>query len=265
MKINAHFNFLEGKTAEYLRNNLNLEFKSFKPIKFEYVNDLKSNQVVFRNKFPFYKDGENEYLMFYYLPKFKVGLFKSLPKYHIIQCEIKNTYTGFVFSNKMPVNIYSKDENKTYFNQELSLCRNCSKEIFKSWWGTDKPWYDSVLNFVSKQENPCFRNDGYHTMWNQISEAYREKKKWKCENHDCQIDLSLKENRIFLHTHHENGNTKDNKEKNLRALCLLCHGLEHRNKLIKGTGFFEVEHFVNRFRNKLSRVKINEFEQQRKI
>lgn len=268
MEINAHFNFIEGKTAEYLKNTLNLEFKTFRPIKFQDFKGLKANQIVFKNGIAFYKDGEDEYLMFYYLPKFKVKLWKTLPKYHVIQCETRNTYTGFVFANKMPVDIYSRDENKTYENQDLSLCRNCSKEVFKSWWGTDKPWYDSVLNFVSIQENPSFHISGnlkdYHIMWKQISEAYREKMGWKCENHGCQIDLSSKEDRIFLHTHHENGNTKDNREENFKALCLLCHGLEHPNKLVQGTGFFEVENFISRFRNKLSRINLSEFEKLKK-
>src|SRR5690554_3469727 len=98
MEINAHFNFIEGKTAEYLKNTLNLEFKTFRPIKFQDFKGLKANQIVFKNGIAFYKDGEDEYLMFYYLPKFKVKLWKTLPKYHVIQCETRNTYTGFVFA-----------------------------------------------------------------------------------------------------------------------------------------------------------------------
>lgn len=261
MKIKAHYNFIEGKTAKFLRNSLNIELKSFKPVQLPVIQSIKESQINFEKKkgFAFYSDGEDDYLMFYYLKYYKVNFWNSLPKFHVTDCTSRNTYSGYFFANKMPVDIYSKDGTKKYENQNLSLCKNCSKEIFKSWWDSSKPWYESVLTYISEEDNPNFKNNGYHTMWKQISEAYKEKAGWKCENSRCQIDLSKLEDRKYLHTHHINGDTRDNGEDNFKALCLLCHGLEHKNKLKHGTGFYEVENFINQYNINLSSEALKEF------
>lgn len=261
MEIKAHFNFIKGETAEFLKDSLGLEFNAFRNIELNPIKGLSANKIKFdSNGFAIHKDGENEYLMFYYLPNYKVRLWNSLPKFHVCQCDTRNTYTGFVFSNKMPVDIYSKDEHKTYENQNLSLCKNCSRQVFKNWWGSNRPWYDSVLDFVQNQDNPTFKNDGYHSMWNQISEAYREKRNWSCENQNCRINLSEQQDRQFLHTHHINGNTKDNRTDNFQALCLLCHGLEHEKRLKSGTGFMEVDDFIKKYKSRLSSKQLNNYE-----
>lgn len=261
MEIKAHFNFIKGETAEFLKESLGLEFNAFRCIELESIKGLSANRVKLDNNgFAIHKDGENEYLMFYYLPNYEVALWKSLPKFHVCQCDTRNTYTGFVFSNKMPVDIYSRNEHKIYENQNLSLCKYCSRQVFKSLWGSNRPWYDSVLNFVKNQKNPTFKKDGYHSMWNQISEAYREKRNWTCENQNCKINLSKQQDRQFLHTHHINGNKELNKTENFQALCLLCHGLEHENKLKNGTGFLEVNDFIERFKSRLSSKQLNNYE-----
>jgi hypothetical protein len=265
MEIKAHFNFIKGKTAEFLKESLELEFSAFRNIELKPLKGISANKVEFDNKgFAIHKDGENEYLMFYYLPSFKVGLWKSLPKFHVCQCVTRNSYTGFVFSNKMPVDIYSKDERKTYKGQNLSLCKNCSRQVFKSWWGSSRPWYDSMLDYVQNQDNPTFNKDGYHSMWSQITDTYREKRNWTCENHNCKIDLSAIQDQRYLHTHHVNGNTKDNRTKNFQALCLLCHSLEHKNKLKSGTGFMEVDSFIAKYKSRLSSNRLKEYERIKK-
>jgi hypothetical protein len=260
MEIDTHYNFTEGKTAQLLKDKLNLSFESFRNISMEVIKGINESKIKFTSGFAFYQDGENLYLMFHFKKHCYTfwGGVKRLPKHHPFNCKTLEKFSGFIFSNKMPVDIHSKDEHKVYRDQELSLCGNCSKEIFKSWWGSDNPWYESVLQFVDQQETPTFKQDGYHSMWSQISEAYRERVNWVCE--DCEINLSSINDREYLHTHHKNGNTKDNQLNNFQALCLLCHSLQHRIKLENGTGFYEVETFIRLYKDRLKCGKIRDFE-----
>ena len=54
--------------------------------------------------------------------------------------------------------------------------------------------------------------------WKKYSTWYREQRNWTCEV--CQI--SLNDNRYYLHTHHIWG-TQYNNPKDLMALCIACH------------------------------------------
>jgi len=59
----------------------------------------------------------------------------------------------------------------------------------------------------------------YAKNWPEISRRYRARKKWTCER--CKVNL--KRNRNLLHCHHRNRNPRDNRRRNLRALCIVCH------------------------------------------
>ena len=91
-------------------------------------------------------------------------------------------------------------------------------------------------------------------MWEQVSEAYRESKKWMCE--DCNVKLS--DDKYYLHVHHIDGNITHNNRKNFQALCVLCHSLEHKNKI---NSFLKIglEEFIDTFNGKLNVNKIREF------
>ena len=60
---------------------------------------------------------------------------------------------------------------------------------------------------------------GYPDNWASISRKFRERKNWSCEC--CSVDLT--QNRGLLHCHHKDGNKGNNKNSNLRALCVICH------------------------------------------
>lgn len=199
-------------------------------------------------------------LLFYYKQFFYTNWTgsKKLPKYHIVSCETRKEYDGFVFANKMPVKITSRETHQTNL-EKLELCKNCSKQVFKSRWSPNQPWFEAVLKYLEHQNNPLFKSDGYHSMWNQISEAYRESVGFKCES--CQIVLANKDEKKWLHTHHKNGNTRDNRQMNFQALCLLCHSLSHKEKLNKGTGFLEVQDFIEKYENKLNPIQLSKYEQ----
>ena len=71
--------------------------------------------------------------------------------------------------------------------------------------------------------------NGYSSNWEQISDRYKEKVGWKCE--DCDTDLA--ERKEFLHTHHINAQKSDNREVNLRALCIRCHAEMPQHQRLK--------------------------------
>ena len=61
----------------------------------------------------------------------------------------------------------------------------------------------------------------YADDWNEISRMRKEQKKWKCEK--CQIDLSARQHRKYLHGHHIDGNKANSSIKNIEILCIKCH------------------------------------------
>ena len=73
--------------------------------------------------------------------------------------------------------------------------------------------------------------NGYSSDWKQISDRYKEKMGWRCEG--CGIDL--KEGKEFLHAHHINAQKNDNREENLRALCIHCHAKMPQHQHMKSS------------------------------
>lgn len=63
--------------------------------------------------------------------------------------------------------------------------------------------------------------DRYASNWSHISKVKKEKESWTCQK--CKIYLGRTDHRKLLHVHHVNRNPLDNRDKNLLALCLVCH------------------------------------------
>lgn len=255
--------FTKGKSANYLIKKRSLSFEVFRNVELSTLEGIPFDPKkieVDENGFAIYKDGEERMLLFYYKKYFYLnwGGVRKLPKYHVTKCETRVEYTGFYFANKMPVQIFDKKTHHATW-EGLDLCKNCSRQIFKSWWPSNKPWYESVLHYLEHEIKPVFQSDGYHSMWRQVSEAYRESIKFKCE--DCGVDLSSSDERKWLHTHHRNGEKRNNSRKNFQGLCLLCHALCHKYKIERGKGFEEVEDFIQLFEKRLSLKKLTEFKQ----
>lgn len=254
--------FTKGKSAQFLAKVRSLTFEMFRNVELLKIDGIKydpSKIEMDENGFAVYNNGEERMLLFYYKQFFytKWSGSRKIPKYHIVNCETRQEYGGFVFANKMPVKVISRETQQTTI-EILELCKNCSRKVFKSWWGTNQPWFDAVLKYIENQTSPIFKSDGYHAMWSQISSAYRERVGFKCES--CLIDLSNQDDKNWLHTHHKNGNKKDNRVINFQALCLLCHSLIHKDKLTKGTGFLEVDKFIDNYKIRLNKSKITEYE-----
>ena len=90
---------------------------------------------------------------------------------------------------------------------------------------------------------------GYTKNWETISRAYRIKHNYTCEKCGLHIDNEL--DRMYLHTHHINGNKTDNREKNLRCLCIRCHANvddNHYKRLTTGANRIIFEDFCKKYR-----------------
>ena len=258
MKIKTYFNFFEGKTAKFLKERRGISFDSINNVEIKDIKGLSESDIMERGNHFFFLDGENEYLMFEYLKRAKVIEY-GLPKYHTVFCITRKKFKGYVYANKMPVDITETTNGEIHKDCKLNMCGNCKTEISKSFWNWgDLDWYDAVLNYVEDDNNKLYfkksgKRKGYLRMWEQVSEAYRESKKWTCEK--CKVKLY--DDKYYLHVHHINGNIRDNRRKNFQSLCLLCHALEHKNKI---DNFTEVHGFIQKYSKNLNKRKINEFE-----
>jgi len=166
-------------------------------------------------------------------------------KFHISDCRTlhemraKGRFDRYVVTNRLDGEFYvsGKDwstgkEGEGYAN--LKVCKNClnnlnykghqqggSKgEIFQSF--DLKEFFATYSSFF--KHHPKYKAgpaaiDGYSKNWKQISDRYKSKQSFVCEQ--CNVDLSGQKQ--LLHTHHVNGVKRDNDSSNLRALCADCH------------------------------------------
>lgn len=83
-----------------------------------------------------------------------------------------------------------------------------------------KTYIPSDVNLHTNYTQPL---NEYSSNWRNVSKRYREKVKWKCE--ECGKDFSR--NKSELTVHHINSSKYDVSDKNLKALCRICHDKEH--------------------------------------
>ncbi|CAL2105663.1 5-methylcytosine-specific restriction enzyme A [Tenacibaculum sp. 190524A02b] len=123
-------------------------------------------------------------------------------------CLTKLNYKGYAelsYSKKMNVfNTFSLDE---YFDK--------SNETILS-----------TLGFREEINTPV---NVYSDNFAELSLAYRENKRFVCE--ECSINLS--DNKKYLHVHHIDGDKSNNKESNLKALCIECHAKQPNHEWLK--------------------------------
>lgn len=117
---------------------------------------------------------------------------------------------------------------------ELNVCKNCLSFLnYKNYAQSNKPEKSNIyssftLDDFFSQFSTVFKSlpkkvgeptPGYTKDWSSISKAYRQSKKYSCEQ--CMVDLNGNES--LLHCHHISGNKQDNDYANLMSLCANCH------------------------------------------
>ncbi len=90
----------------------------------------------------------------------------------------------------------------------------------------------------------------YPPDWNRIAEEIKEKRGYTCEK--CGFKPSNEKEKKFIHVHHINGDRNDNREENLRVLCIKCHSEEVQHQHIKK--WKEYREFLKLISNKRGEV-----------
>lgn len=90
--------------------------------------------------------------------------------------------------------------------------------------------YASCFSFMPKRTTIDVNSSTYTTDWPGISRRIRADAQWVCQS--CHIDLS--KHHHLLQTHHLDGVKNNNKNSNLKALCINCHRMQplHQHMII---------------------------------
>lgn len=91
--------------------------------------------------------------------------------------------------------------------------------------------YNSQIIITPEHDDMTAPVNEYSSNWNQISQFYRKKVGWKCE--ECGINL--REAKRFLHVHHINGLKYESTVENLCALCIGCHADQFQHEQIRSS------------------------------
>jgi len=119
----------------------------------------------------------------------------------------------------------------------LKVCKNCLDSLDYEQYSSHKSlrkhiWtefsidsffrdYSTFFPFTPSRTDTTALVDQYIKDWPRISRFTRDARGWTCEC--CHVNLKDKEDQKLLHVHHRNGVKTDNTDKNLEALCALCH------------------------------------------
>lgn len=167
-------------------------------------------------------------------------------KFHLADCrtlidmKAKKRFERYKVTNslKRDFDVYGTDPftyKEISGQAELDVCRNCLSFLnYQNYRNSVKQSKDSVVRSFKFDEffsiynsifsrlpksNIFHTGSGYTDDWEKISSTYRQSRNFTCE--ECGVDLSS--NHRLLHSHHINGNKKDNRDSNLTALCSDCH------------------------------------------
>jgi 5-methylcytosine-specific restriction endonuclease McrA len=251
------FDFTKGIAADEVSKLIGRIIEANSDFKFQKIEVINIGQISTDDKHFYLKKGEEKYLMFAYLPKYHTKKYArsedepEYPKYHICICQTREQYSGYKFSNSMPVSIYCKDTGDRLKNINLPLCKNCQSEVNRSVYrslSSGKSWADYILDLAAKNELPYDRvgQNGYSVYWKQISYAKRSIDDFTCQ--ECNIQLSEKSELEFLEVHHKDRNKLNNYPENLETLCTLCHSRKdevHIRNFSSGLNKLKVVRFIN--------------------
>lgn len=166
-------------------------------------------------------------------------------RYHVAECKTlsemrnKRRFDRYRATNNLQGQFHVYGESRiTGRHMEgdvaLKVCMNCLEYLNYKGFKTDKAskkqihaGFDigqflshySTLFLSMPSASHFVEKGGYADDWNDVSARYRQSKNYVCEA--CSVDLS--QNKQLLHTHHINGNKRQNSADNLKALCIDCH------------------------------------------
>lgn len=194
--------------------------------------------------------------VYMYKHRYHLGYGKP-PTFHICQCQTiasfmsQGRFGEYHYANTDEVDVFDLDTRQSVMLRGLPLCSNCYSRMGYLYSVNDSSHFVEILKQAGMaSDNQAQEVDifGYVKDWEAISKAYRELHEYKCEK--CGYDGSSLLDRMFMHTHHKDGNKLNNNESNLQCLCIKCHSevdQTHRRNFSEGDKAKQLESFKIRF------------------
>lgn len=182
-------------------------------------------------------------------------------KYHIFKCGVISNM--FNRGRKHRYKINNRDNGTFYYtftnsvgniigtneNQKIDICRPCLKKFLNQKY---MPSIEDAKNFKLEtfhhENNNSFfdidtsnmeqgeyaKSNIYSSIWDKISRQIKTNRNYTCEK--CGYIPKSDNDKRYMHTHHENGDKRNNKEDNLQVLCIKCHSeVDSFHTRIKGS------------------------------
>jgi len=204
----------------------------------------------------------------------------SLPRFHLAMCSTLGQMIEHGRYQKRYV-VSTRDDgrfrihrirngNIKKLEEPLDVCQNCLEELhyenFSLQMSASKRKMAvqkfSLETFFDEFGRTCVwatpRYDDKHAPPNvysvqfyRIAQAIKERRGYRCENQKCQIDLSGREDRRFLHAHHIDADKSDNHPSNIKLLCIRCHAEQFQHSHLRDSP--DYKQFYLKFGSKVKR------------
>lgn len=238
------------------------EAKPYTPLEVADVNlsNIQSGEVEITDEGIFYvnPNTSNKQQIFLYMRNYNMADFGK-PKFHITNCDTlqKLGTKRYRRANTGTVIVYDTSQERDVEVSGLPLCKNCLRIIRAARqldYGSDmtSDEFEQILREAGEDtendQEPDTDWEGYTWKWQKISEAYRTKRNYTCEN--CGFHPESRMDRQFIHVHHKDGRKTNNRESNLQCLCIACHSNvnpTHQENFSKGANRVMLDSFKKKY------------------
>ena len=236
--------------------------KAYEPFTPEDVKaaDITNGSMSFTSEGIFVKGDDGiEHQVFLYKKDYHIEKYGK-PRFHICQCEVIEEFINsggfrqhYVRANSEPVPVYNMDSGEYLQIEGLPLCSNC-RRLISGYGNISSTEFVELLKSANNDDSVNYEGVeldlfGYTKDWDTISKQIREKHNYTCENCGLKIDDAY--DRQYIHVQHINGDKLNNKESNLKCLCLYCHAHvddHHLKQLTSGANKYIYDDFINKYR-----------------
>jgi len=204
----------------------------FKVIQKDFEEAYREGKIRFEED-GIYLDYEGKsYKGYMFIKEYHISRYHAFPRFHVVKCKTIDDFIAsgrfrqrYVWSNSATNDVMDVDTNTEYQDSVLKLCRNCRELLVEKYLDTED-FNEQLREEASLDEEIEIDIFGYERHWQQISRSYKRKMNFTCE--ECGIQINNNFDQRFLHVHHMDGDKLNNKDSNLKCLCVLCHSYANR-------------------------------------